>query len=68
MKSKAKALPKPNIVESYQLGNTTVLIADNEYRDKTPEQINQIWKDFYEVGWEIWNNIAQKNHESINQD
>ncbi|WP_168121922.1 hypothetical protein [Paenibacillus sp. HB172176] len=61
---KTKKLPDPNIVETYQLGNTTVHIADNAYHDKSPEAIKQVWKDFYAAGWVIWNQDETKQHEN----
>ncbi|MFX3631889.1 MAG: hypothetical protein ACE3L7_07390 [Candidatus Pristimantibacillus sp.] len=52
-------LPIPNIVKTYQLGNTTIHIADNAYRDKTTDQLEQVWKDFYAAAWVILEKAEQ---------
>jgi hypothetical protein len=55
---------EPNIIETYQLGNTTVHIADNSYRDKTAEEISNVWTDFYTAAWTIWEHSnSNKNTE-----
>ena len=35
-------LPIPNIVRSFQIGNTTIKIADNYCKDVTEEEVEQI--------------------------
>lgn len=35
-------LPVPNIVRSFQIGNTTIKIADNYCKDVTDEEVEQI--------------------------
>ncbi|RJX40960.1 hypothetical protein D3P09_02780 [Paenibacillus pinisoli] len=55
-----KGKSEPNIVATYQLGNTTSYIADNSYRDKTPDETQQVWKDFYSAGWNIWDEVSRK--------
>lgn len=55
---------QPNIVETYQLGNTTVHIADNAFRDNNQEQTEKIWKAFYAAAWVVWNASNKEEGES----
>jgi hypothetical protein len=55
---------QPNIVETYQLGNTTVHIADDAYRGQKPDEVEQVWKDFYATAWAVWNKLHQEEGES----
>ncbi|GMK47527.1 hypothetical protein PghCCS26_46570 [Paenibacillus glycanilyticus] len=55
---------EPNIVESYQIGSTSIHIADNGYKDKSKEEISKVWSNFYEVGWEIWKSISNSKNET----
>lgn len=62
--TKVNNLQDPNIVKSYHIGNTTIHIADNGYRDKSIDEIDKAWHNFYEVGWEIWKSIS--NPKNVN--
>lgn len=61
--NKVKELPVPNIVKTQQYGNTTVHFADNAYRDKTPEEHQQVIKNLYAVAWRIWEDIERRRME-----
>ena len=49
----AEAKLEGNIVEEYKIGNTTILISDAAYRDKTPEDIEKILQRVTAIGWKI---------------
>lgn len=40
-----------NIVEEYKIGNTTIKICDEEYKDKTSEDIRKILERVTLIGW-----------------
>ncbi|WP_274363739.1 hypothetical protein [Paenibacillus thermotolerans] len=42
----------PNIVETYQLGNTTIHIADN-FIARDPEEIERRVSELYKIAWRI---------------
>lgn len=44
-------VPNGNIVEEYKIGNTTIKICDEAYRDKTPEDIKRILERITIVAW-----------------
>lgn len=41
------------IVKEYKIGKTTIKIADDAYRDKTPEELELIHKRIANVCWRI---------------
>lgn len=47
------AVPIGNVVEEYKIGNTTIKICDDAYRDKTPEDIERIMERIAVIGWKI---------------
>jgi hypothetical protein len=65
---KSQALPVPNIVKTYQFGNSTVHIADNAYRDKTPEEIEKVLEDYHAAGWRIIESLEKSELEKIQED
>lgn len=40
-----------NIVEEYKIGNTTIKICDEAYKDKTSEDIRKILERITIIGW-----------------
>ena len=42
----ASTKQNPNIVREFTVGNTRIKIADECYRDKTPEDIRKILREF----------------------
>lgn len=42
-----------NIVEVYKIGNTTIKICDDSYRDKTPEELKKVEQRIMKVCWDI---------------
>lgn len=40
-----------NVVEQYKLGNTTIKICDDGYRDKTPEELAILDKIIAKTAW-----------------
>lgn len=57
-KPKPQPLEKGNIVETYQIGLTTVHICD-DYVAKTPEDIEKVIDDMHAVGWKIIESAAK---------
>lgn len=39
------------VVKDYYIGNTRIIICDDAYRDKTPEEIEKL-KHFTFMGWQ----------------
>lgn len=39
------------VVEEYKIGNTTIKICDDAYRDKTPEDIKKILERINVIAW-----------------
>lgn len=62
---KQKVLPEPNIVKTYQLGNSTVHIADNAYRDMTPEEIEKVLDEYHAAGWRIIESLGEAELQEI---
>ena len=46
-------MQKNDIVEEYKIGDTTILISKSSYKDRTPEEIEDILKRVTVIGWEI---------------
>jgi hypothetical protein len=42
-----------DIVEEYRIGNTTILISNVAYKNRTPEEIEKILLRVAAIGWEI---------------
>lgn len=40
-----------NIVEEYKIGNTTIKICDEAYKDKTSEDMRKILERIMIIGW-----------------
>lgn len=40
-----------NVVQEYKIGNTTIKICDDAYRDKTPEDIKKILDRINATAW-----------------
>jgi hypothetical protein len=49
---KNKFPDEPNIIETYEIGNSIIHIADNHIV-KTPEEIDKVLDDFHAAGWRI---------------
>ena len=47
-------IEKPNIVEEYKIGNTTILIADNCCRDKTHEDGETAMEQIVQIALRAW--------------
>lgn len=45
-------VPEGNVVEVFKLGNTTIKICDDAYRDKTDEDINRILDRISQIVYE----------------
>jgi oligoribonuclease NrnB/cAMP/cGMP phosphodiesterase (DHH superfamily) len=60
----AETKQEGNIVEKYKIGNTTILISDAAYINKTPEEIEKILQRVTTIGWEIAN-IARAEGKDI---
>ncbi|MCT8978685.1 hypothetical protein N4T77_19015 [Clostridium sp. CX1] len=45
------AVATGNVVQEYKIGNTTIKICDDAYRDKTPEDIKKILERVTAIGW-----------------
>jgi len=52
-------MEEPNIVKTYQYGNTTVRIASNAFA-KTPEEKEKVIRDMHMAGWAIIEELQQK--------
>ncbi|MBV7276306.1 hypothetical protein I6U48_25820 [Clostridium sp. PL3] len=39
------------IVQEYKIGNTTIKISDDSYKDKTPEDMKRILERIANVAW-----------------
>lgn len=48
------------IVEEYKIGNTTIKICDDAYKDKTPEQIEKVKERITSVCWEIARKLKEQ--------
>lgn len=46
-----KAVPIGNVVEEYKIGNTTIKICDDAYRDKTPDELEQTRERIMSAAW-----------------
>lgn len=66
--NQTKELPEQNIVKTYQFGNSTVHIADNAYRDKTPAEIEQVLEDYHAAGWRIIQSLSDAELEQLEND
>jgi hypothetical protein len=53
MKMAIKASVIGNVVEEYKLGNTTIKICDDGYRNLTPADIERTLERIVEIGWKI---------------
>lgn len=45
---------EPNIVKTIYIGNTKINFADNCYRDRTEEEIQQTLRNIERISAEIW--------------
>lgn len=54
-----KKIEKPNIVETYNIGGSTIHIADNFIR-KDPDEIERIIDEFHAIGWMIHQEFEDK--------
>ncbi|WP_144940175.1 hypothetical protein [Paenibacillus sp. 32O-W] len=59
MPNKPKPLEKGNIVETYQIGKTTVHICDDHVA-KTQEEIEKVIDEMHTAGWKIIESAAEK--------
>jgi hypothetical protein len=48
----AEPVTKGNIVEEYKIGNTTIKISDEAYRDKKPEELEEILIRIQSRAWD----------------
>lgn len=55
----SKAPVVPNIVETYQIGGSTIHICDNFIRTD-PAEIEKVLDDFHAAGWRIIEELAAK--------
>jgi hypothetical protein len=42
-----------HVVKEYKIGDTTIKICDDAYRDKTPEELEKTWERITAVCWKI---------------
>ena len=56
---------EPNIVEEYKIGGTTIKIADDGYRDRTPEEIQQTLDNIKNILMEIYVADAMKTTAAV---
>lgn len=59
---KKKPPVEPNIVQTYQLGNTKVQIADN-FVARTPEEIEKVLNNLHNAGWKIIDELIEKGED-----
>ena len=55
----ARVMERPNIVETYKIGGSTIQIADNYVRTD-PDEIERILDEFHAAGWAIWNKLQEE--------
>lgn len=56
---------EPNIVEEYKIGETVIKIADDAYRDRTPEEIQQTLNNIKNILMEIYVVDAMKANAAV---
>ncbi|NMA85103.1 MAG: hypothetical protein GX962_14715, partial [Epulopiscium sp.] len=44
-------IPIGNVVKDYKIGNTRIKICDDAYRDKTPEEVQEILRRISQIGF-----------------
>lgn len=54
----------PHIVETMYIGNTKINFADNCYRDRTPEEIQQTLDNIARIATQIYADAAQREREN----
>jgi hypothetical protein len=51
IKKKPITSDSDHIVDEYKIGNTTIKICDDAYRDNTPEDVQRILERVTQIGW-----------------
>ncbi|MBJ6362137.1 hypothetical protein ACFOQM_12625 [Paenibacillus sp. GCM10012307] len=55
-----KTVQPGNVVKTIEIGNTTIKFCDDAYRENTPEQNEEIWKNVCRTAQRAWIAKQQK--------